>query len=240
MRLFNKTNLPLSDINRLKNEVHIYYASLNVDPGKLDFLKQKLSLDEIERAEKFKFKKDHDSYVHSRGLLRIILSSYLDIENSELHFNYNSFGKPEIRGIDFNLSHSKGMVIYGFTLGREIGIDIEKILPKENSQEIVERFFSEAEKEDYNNLPHYLKIKAFWHCWTRKEAYMKAHGRGLNLPLNQFSVSLLPEKDIKLVHKKDGIDEGVKWTIKDLKVNDQFAAALAYKGNEVPLFCRQI
>ena len=230
--------VPSSEISLFRDDVHLWLASSKQGSGCLQYMQSLLVGDEILRAKKFFFEEDRRRYIISRGFLRIILGRYLDIEPKELCFSYNSYNKPLLEGtflgdyIRFNLSHSGDLILYAITLGREVGVDIEKISFNENADDIVDRFFSEEEKEDFRHLSHDLRQEAFFKCWTRKEAYIKARGKGMTIPLDGFSVSLLPDEEPALKYVKGNEDEVKRcWAIKDVIPGDGYVSAVATEGD---------
>ncbi len=134
---------------------------------------------------------------------------------------YDEFGEPTLSedggGLRFNASHSHGVALYAFTLGREVGVDIELQRDDFTSLEIAERFFSKAEICALGSLPTHLRTQAFFNCWTHKEAYIKALGEGLSHPLDCFAVSLAPGEPARLVGAEPHPLEADRWSIADLK-----------------------
>jgi 4'-phosphopantetheinyl transferase len=159
-----------------------------------------LSIDESARAQRFRFEKDRDRFIVGRGLLRNILGLYLDSRPESIQFMYGLHGKPGLvkeinpKKLCFNLAHSGDLILIGVTQDRMIGIDIERIQAILNVQQLVGQYFSPMEIAEYTTLSSERKLDAFYSCWTRKEAYVKARGEGLSIPLDQFSVSMIPGK----------------------------------------------
>lgn len=181
-----------------EDEIHLWRASLPAEPSVLRRLDALLESREKSRAARFHFARDRDYFVAARGILRNLLGSYLRRSASELEFCYGPQDKPALRTADsesricFNLSHSHGLAVYSFSRRREIGIDLELIQPDFASDEIAERHFSPSELKELRGLPPELRAEGFFLGWTRKEAYVKAQGMGLQIPLPNFSVSLAP------------------------------------------------
>jgi 4'-phosphopantetheinyl transferase len=228
---------PPENIKLRSDEVHIWLLSLHMEESSVENLRQILSGDELKRAGKFLFQKDRNHFIACRGLLRNILALYLNIDPGEIKFSYNSYGKPSLYGstkkISFNLSNSHGMAIYGLTLNRETGIDIEHI-PKDFSwEEIVKNFFSEREITDLYKTPIYMRKKAFFSCWTRKEAYIKARGKGLSIPLDSFDVSLMPGEKAELLEVRGKREEKCRWFLKEIFIDSDYVAAIAVEGQEL-------
>lgn len=218
------------------DEVHVWSASTNVDEKQLQYLQAIISEDEQKRAARFYFEKDSIQFIVTRGLLRMILAYYLDQSPEEFRFSYNKHGKPSLEGINnnnvrFNLSHSDQAIVYGFTRCRDIGIDIERICSSKDSTNILDHFFSELEKEEFKMVPEEKKKETFYKCWTRKEAYTKARGKGFSIPLDSFSVTLTPGCPAELT-RADEDSEVSQWYMKDISVVYGFAAAVVVSGTE--------
>src|SRR5439155_13239370 len=133
-----------------------------------------------------------------RSMLRVLLASYLGTPPAELCFAYSAHGKPSLAApsgrLEFNLSHSHGIVLFAFSQGRRVGVDVEYTRRDLNVQEIAGRFFSTAENCALTQCAD--MYDAFFHCWTRKEAFVKARGEGLSCPLDSFDVSVAPEEEV--------------------------------------------
>jgi 4'-phosphopantetheinyl transferase len=194
-------------------------------------LESALSPDEMARADRFHFVNDRNRFVVARGLLRELLGNYLQQNPASLSFSYGQHGKPSLSGeyaaseLCFNLSHSAGLAVYAIARGRNLGIDVEHIRPESAGDEIAERYFSAREASDLRTLPPEAKVEGFFHCWTRKEAYLKATGMGLQIPLESFAVSLLPEMPAKFV---EGVDP--RWHLAAYHPADRYVAAVVYDG----------
>jgi 4'-phosphopantetheinyl transferase len=198
----------------------------------LPSLYETLSSDELKRAAAFRFEKDKNNYIAARGLLRIILGKYIGKPAEAIEFRYGPQGKPYLRdvennGVQFNLSHSEDCAVYAVTLGCELGIDVERIKDLPDMDSVARRFFSPAEVADLRVVPSELRAQAFYNCWTRKEAYIKAVGSGLSLALDQFRVSLLPNQPAALLHLANDADSASCWSMHDLRLWDGFVGAVA-------------
>jgi 4'-phosphopantetheinyl transferase len=226
-------------------EVHVWRVSLGLKDTYIQRLQCILSADELQRAERFYFQRDRWRFTVARGVLRGILSLYLGLEPQQLRFCYNSYGKPALVStastvkLHFNVSHSHELALYAVTYDREIGIDVEHIRTNFACQEIAERFFSPQERAALRSLPAPVKYEAFFHCWTRKEAYIKARGEGLSLPLDQFAVSLTPGEPAALLTTHWAPHEAARWALRELMPGPGYAAALAVEGHDWRLACWQ-
>lgn len=217
------------------DEVHVWHAHL--DEHDADSLKLLLSEDEISRADRFHFAKDRNHFVVARGLLRKLLGRYAGVGASELRFTYAEKGKPALAEpqeslIQFNLAHSYGRAIYAFSNGREVGVDLELRRADFTGDQIAERFFSAAEVAVFATVPVELKQQAFFDCWTRKEAYIKARGDGLSLPLEDFDVSFAPGAEAALLSNHKEPAEVTRWTMQSIPAPEGYAAALVVSGRD--------
>ena len=238
-------NSPPKTLVLPNNAVHVWRASLYVSASELRAFEDTLAVDERARAERFYFQKHREHFITGRGLLRNILSRYLDKEPNQLRFCYNAYGKPSLteetsaEGLCFNLSHSHDMALYALTRGREIGVDIEYFRPNVETEKLAERFFSPREAAVLRALPEHLRKEGFFNCWTRKEAYIKAEGQGMSIPLSTFDVSLTPGEPAALLRTENHLQEASRWSLQALHPEPSYAAALAVKGHDWELKCWQ-
>jgi len=236
---------PPTDLIVTSSDVHVWRAVLDQPAARVQHLAQTLCADERIRAERFYFEQHRQRFIVARGLLRTILGYYLGIAPDQLQFCYGSRGKPALvetpsgSTLRFNLSHSEGLALYGVTRDRELGIDIEYIRPITEMEQIAKRFFSVQENAVFCTLPTNQKLAAFFNCWTRKEAYVKAIGDGLALPLDQFDVSLAPGEPARLLAIKGDRSGANYWSLQELSPAPGYVAALAVEGHGWNLSCWQ-
>jgi len=194
-------------------------------------LETTLSLEEKARADRFHFVNDRNRFVVARGLLRELLGGYLHQAPAGLEFSYGRHGKPVLsggnvsRGLCFNLSHSSGLVVYAMARDRNLGIDVEHVRADSTGEDIARRYFSAREVSELRVLPPEARGEGFFHCWTRKEAYLKATGMGLQIPLDSFSVSLLPDMPAQFL---GGVE--ACWHLAAYHPADGYVAAVVYDG----------
>jgi 4'-phosphopantetheinyl transferase len=225
------------------DEVHVFYTSLEVSDRRLETLEKTLYPFEQERADRFRFPQDRKHYIAGRGILREITGAYLKKDPSRLVFKYNSYGKPFLLDdsytidLSFNLSHSRGTALYAFTIGRDVGIDIEYMRSDVVEDSTAEHTFSKNEIAALRDLPRDIQTRAFFNCWTRKEAFIKAKGQGLSIALDQFDVSIIPGEPAKLLRTEWDAAERNRWTLEELNVGAEYAASLAVKDQEFILKC---
>lgn len=201
-------------------------------------MRQMLSSDELIRADGFKFRADSQRFIAAHGQLRIILGQYMEVKSDGLRFHQTEYGKPYVvceRSLpppNFNMSHSHDLVLYAFANQRAVGVDVEYIRPELAEEQIAERFFSFREIHALRSLPVELRAKSFFNCWTRKEAFIKAKGMGLSIPLDQFDVTLLPGEPAALLKTIWDETEARRWSLHDIDVGQDFAAAIAVEGHD--------
>jgi 4'-phosphopantetheinyl transferase len=209
----------------------------------LQNLKCTLPSDELSRADRFYFQKDREHFIVARGLLRAILSLYLDTAPDQVRFSYGPRGKPALAitasqdRLCFNLSHAGGLALYAVANGREVGIDLECVRPISEAEQIAKRFFSSRENAVLQTLASGMKQEAFFNCWTRKEAFIKATGDGLARPLDQFDVSLKPGGPAKLLNVDGNVREASRWSLRELTPAPGYVAAIAVEGYGWRLAC---
>jgi 4'-phosphopantetheinyl transferase len=213
-------------------ELHIWKADLS-SSGSYDA--RSLDQDEIARMRRFRFESDRMMFIFSHDLLRQVLAGYVKIPPQEIAYSHTEFGKPFLTqkdqhgGIEFNLSHSGDVVLIAVTKGVPVGIDVEKIKPIPDIEQIAKRFFSTGEQDDLSSLSGPEKVTAYYKCWTRKEAVIKACGEGLSMPLDSFQVSLLPGKAARILQNPDARP----WWLVDLLPGKGYAGAAAVPGYEL-------
>jgi len=232
-----------TDVTLLHNDVHVWRASLDQQAEQLKWLAQTLAADESLRAEGFYFERDKKRFIAGRGILRTILGRYLGIEPDQLQFFYSPRGKPTLAKtpgestLRFNLAHSQGLALYAITYEREIGVDLERIRHIAEAEQIVDHYFSAGEKAVFHALAEHEKHGAFFTCWTRKEAYLKACGKGLTEALNQIDVSLAPGEPARLLSIEGNVLEAARWSLQELRPAFGFVATLAVEGHNWNLAC---
>jgi len=220
--------LTLSD-----EEVHIWCADLELDECFQSSFLKFLSADEKARAQEFRFAEDSRNFIVARGILRSLIGKYLDINPTEISFQYSKFGKPSIAGnnfLQFNISHSQNIALLAFTNKFNIGVDVEFVNPNIEIKDIAERFFSTNEIMNLFGLPEKEQALGFFNCWTRKEAFIKAVGEGLSFPLNNFEVSLEPNQQAKLLATHWDPKAVSKWSMHSILPGANFVGCLVIEG----------
>jgi 4'-phosphopantetheinyl transferase len=213
--------------------VHLWRLRLDRTVEEIEALSALLNHEERERAERYVFSRDRISFISRRGILRKLLSEYLDLPAPKIQLSFNKFGKPHLEpeaSLDFNLSHSAGLAVFAFSRSAAVGVDIEQWRADFDLLKLAEHYFSEVEVQALKSLPGEDRIAGFYAGWTRKEAFIKAHGEGLSLPLDLFDVSLLPGEQAGLLATRGGLEPADQWTMKDIEIDPGFSAALVVRG----------
>jgi 4'-phosphopantetheinyl transferase len=215
------------------DEVHVWRIAL--DPGGIDPAMGMDLLDagERERAARFRFDRHRRRFVLRRAALRRILARYAGQPAAALAFEVNAWGKPALRTpggcaapVAFSLSHSHERALLAVGGAGALGIDIEWRDPDNATVEVARQFFAPAEVAELERLDPARRVAGFFDCWTRKEAYIKAHGMGLSIPLDAFAVTLTPGAPPRIVAAHDPADDPARWRMRSLDACEGYAAAL--------------
>ena len=200
-------------------EVHVWLFSLAEPYRETLAWSQLLSEEEINRAERYRFKKDRVRFIARRGILRQLLGQYCNIDPASISYQVNPYGKPGLTSnpLSFNLSKSGNRIAFVFTLEKDAGVDIEQTRSHTDLSLLANRSFSREEQAELEALPPSLRVEAFYHTWTQKEAFIKAKGLGLSQPLKDFSVSVDPGKPGGLISIKDSPGEVSGWKMNSFK-----------------------
>ena len=215
-------------------EVHVWRTELVQPDDVLDKFWPTLDPDEADRARRFHFEKHRRGFVVGRGFLREVLGRYLDAKPESLQFAYGAYGKPALDGehkstrLRFNMSHSHNLALLGVTEDNEIGVDVEYMRADFAGADIAQRFFSRAEVATFNRLAEEDRVAAFFRCWTRKEAFIKATGKGMSQSLDEFDVTLAPGVAAELLRVDQ--EDATRWFLSDIDVGREYAAALVVEG----------
>ena len=226
---------PVAVLDLASHQVDIWRVHLDLPADSLKTLEETLAVDEIQRAERFHVQGDKDRFIAAHGCLRDILARYQHWEPAQLVFSANDYGKPVLstvpseRKMDFSLSHSDDFALVAVTWERKVGVDLERIRQGISAQVIARQYFSKSEFAELLALPSEEREIGFFNCWTRKEAYIKAQGLGLSLPLESFDVSVSPKPVILRATRPDP-QEAARWTLLALEVSPGYVAALAVEG----------
>ena len=218
-----------------RGEVHLWHLSTDdaKQQGWLARYDHLLTNEDRARQQKFVFEKDRDQFLIARAFLRTTLSRYSHQKPADWQFQVNKFGKPSIvngpadSGIRFNLSHCAGLIICGVTIGCEIGVDCENIDRRLEIEQLAPRVFSTSEQQFLASRPASEQKETFFRFWTLKEAYIKARGIGMSLPLQKFSIELAAAPPIRIEFDAEIQDQPQNWQFSQPTFSSPFVAAVA-------------
>jgi 4'-phosphopantetheinyl transferase len=217
-------------------QVHLWRVSLDQPQALVQQASSLLSIDEKARATKYRFARDRNRYIVGRAALRSIAGRYLHLPPRQPLFFYTEYGKPFLApdtnpsDIRFNLAHAQEVAVIALTTGREVGLDLEFVKPIPDAAQIAALFFSHEENRELLTLPLGQRQDAFYRCWTRKEAYVKAIGEGLSHPLDRFQVSLAPNIPARLISVEGSPQEIARWEMISFDPAPGYIAALVVEG----------
>jgi 4'-phosphopantetheinyl transferase len=217
------------------SSIHIWQFPLTISRIPLDAYATLLSEDESARAARFRFEKDVRRFTVTRAGVRSILGGYTRRRGQELRFDYSSYGKPALADpmtdIRFNVSHSGDLAMLAMALGCEVGVDLEEIRENVEIDTLAERFFSERERTTLRGLPYRERVRAFFRCWTCKEAFLKGQGLGLSRNLESFDVEVCPDRPARLLATRPDAEQAMQWSLHDVSTEENCAAAVAWAGS---------
>ncbi len=212
------------------DSVHVWRIDLDVDADVRRRLAAPLSLDERARATRFRTETLTRRYQAAHGALRAILAGYLGKAPDTLTFAASAQGKPHLAddpALDFNLSHSGPIALLAVARARPVGVDVEQVRALPEAGLIAERFFAPAEVEAWSRFNSAAQTRAFFACWTRKEAYLKALGSGLARPLDSFVVSVDPDAPASLLSDAHDVQAVERWHLAALDPGPDAIGAVA-------------
>lgn len=218
--------------------VHLWSLELAAHPEEIARLGDLLAADERERAARYHFDRHRRRYIVGQGALRVLLGRYASLDPAALSFTYGPRGKPSLveePELHFNVSHSHERAVVAVARHGPLGVDIERRRELEDADSIAKRFFSAAEAAAYLEVPAERRLRAFFDCWTRKEAFVKALGEGLFLSLDRFDVSLAPGEPARVLAIDGDPERARRWSLAELSLADDFAGSLATEWEPGPI-----
>lgn len=228
------------------NEVHVWRMPLDWPTAQVAELRRYLNSAEQQRADRFHFPQHRAHYTAARAVLRILLGRYLQAAPQALSLTYNDYGKPALATpalqppLHFNVSHSGALALYAFTYNRHVGVDVEQMRPNVDFLALSKQVFSPQEQQRFRLLPSAQIMDAFYNGWTRKEAFIKAKGMGLSLPLDQFDVTMVPGEPARLCATTFNPPEVEQWSMIELAPGAGYKGALVVEGHSWALQCWQL
>ncbi|MFN8492894.1 MAG: 4'-phosphopantetheinyl transferase superfamily protein [Caldilineaceae bacterium] len=228
------------------NEVHVWRMPLDWPAAQVAQLRRYLNSEEQQRADRFHFPQHRAHYTAARAVLRILLGRYLQVAPQAVSFTYNAYGKPALGTADtqpqlhFNVSHSGALALYAFTYNRPVGVDVEQMRANVDFLGLSKQVFSAQEQQLFRMLPPAQIMDAFYNGWTRKEAFIKAKGMGLSLPLEQFDVTMTPGEPARLCATAFDPADVNRWSMTELAPGEGYKGALVVEGSHWVLQCWQL
>ena len=216
------------------------------EPGLLGSYHALMCPEEQIRQQRFRFEKGRHEYLVTRALVRTVLSRYAEVDPGDWRFSKNAYGRPEIAApqglprLRFNLSHTDGLIVCLVALDREIGIDVESLDRRGQTVEIADRFFSPFEATTLRSLPELSQRYRFFEYWTLKEAYIKARGMGISLPLEQFSFRLDSNQPVRIAFDPRMNDDPASWQFQQFRPTPRHLMAVAIRRKHEPDLTIQI
>ena len=234
-------SLPVETMRLDPGHIHLWAVVLEEFVDEVSKFRDLLSPVEQTAAQKFRFDKDRNRYVIRHGILRLIMSRYLDHPPSEIEFQLGAYGKPELRGngacipLFFNTSHSADIAVYAITSACPIGVDVESTREIPEIEGIAHRFFLPGEARTLMDLPADSRVQAFYACWTRKEALLKATGKGIAEDLAKVEVTLAPEDEPRVVSVSGDPGAHEQWRLQPFSPALGYVGCLAYRNSVLAL-----
>ena len=222
---------PLDD-----RRIDLWYVPTDAvaDPALLDEYRRLLTPDELQQEQRFRFERERLQHVVARALVRTALSHYTGGDPGAWRFAPNAFGKPFLAGpspppLEFNLSHTPGLVVCLVALSREVGVDAEDLTRTVDYLALGRRFFAAAEVAALETLPPQEHPAAFFRFWTFKEAYVKACGLGLSVPLGDFAFTLAADRPPRISFAERVGDDPDRWQFAELRLAERYQVAMAVR-----------
>ncbi len=233
------------ELAMLDNEVHVWQASTAGAEERHTQFGALLSPDERTRAQRFYFEADRARFILVRGLLRRLLVRYMQIEPAQIEFSYGEFGKPEVKCADeppvrFSVSHSGEIALFAITRARRVGVDVERVRALPDEDRFAAQLFVASENARLAALAEEARRGAFFQLWTAKEAYLKAVGMGLTMPLDRVEVALGETGPLRLASLDGDVHAARRWQLECIDSRPGYKAALVVEGQGCRVLPREL
>jgi 4'-phosphopantetheinyl transferase len=215
--------------------VDVWQADLNQYARCLSKLTAVLNEQEKQRADTFQQPLLRNRYIAVRAITRHVLANYLSAQPADLQFSLGEYGKPDLisDSLYFNISHTDHLLLIAVGNLPDIGVDIELIKTRSNMDGMAKRCFAESEFQFWQPLPEPQSQETFYRLWTKKEAFVKAIGRGIALGLNRCEIE--SQKDGQIISIPEDYGLACDWKITEIPVIANFCAALVTPNLEFEL-----
>jgi 4'-phosphopantetheinyl transferase len=227
--------VPLAD-----DEIHVWTASLHRPPDEIAVLANTLSDEERERAGRMRHEATRTEFIVARGLLRAILGGCLDVWPSRIRFTHTPHGKPQLAEpghLYFNVSHSHGVGLFAVSRRIEVGVDVEQLRHFPDEMGLAERYFAPSESAALRAYSPQQRLEAFFRLWTRKEAYLKAHGFGISYGLERVEVNHELGEPARVLSIDGDAIAAARWSLHTLAPAPGYVGALACQGRDYRVLC---
>jgi 4'-phosphopantetheinyl transferase len=234
---------PSGELRVTEDDVHVWAVQLDRDAAVIREMAALLDDDERDRASRFRRRVDRDRFIIAHAALRRILARYLRKPAQALRFRRDRFGKPSLAhrtDVTFNMAHADSVALIAVTVGRPVGVDVERVTELDDAFEVAEICFAPAERRVLHAVPAAQVSDTFFNCWTRKEAFIKAVGTGLSAPLKAFEVALEPGTPARLCRVSGSERVAASWTMEALQPAPGYVGALAVRRRNVRVTTWQI
>ena len=233
----NSSSLATFDHLRSSGQLHIWRYRLDISDSAAATLSKTFSVEDHHKCDRLVTRRLRRRAIASRGALRHLLGLYLDRNPSRIELETGPEGKPELVGEDehriaFNVSHTGDEGLLALTSDGILGVDLERIRPEIDVLRLARRVFSSSEQAQFSTIHEERLRPSFFHVWTCKEAFLKAHGGGLTVPLTSFDVEVDPDRGARLLDTRLPGDERGNWQLKTIDVEEGLRAAVAWSGSE--------
>jgi 4'-phosphopantetheinyl transferase len=232
-----------NDCPPLAADIHVWRCSLTLPEERRRTLVQSLSPEEKQRGDRFYFEHHRRQWTSARGFLRAVLGRYADLPADQVRFRFHDLGKPALAdeqnagNLHFNLTHSAEGALLAVARELPLGVDLEQIRPMENMMALAQRYFAEEEARQLENVALDQRELAFFNCWTRKEAILKACGKGLSLPLDRYIVSFRPGEPARVVEVAGQPGEAERWSLAAVQPWPDYVGCVAHQGPPRAVVC---
>jgi 4'-phosphopantetheinyl transferase len=230
-----QTRTESADLALPPDQIHLWLASYDEITEELlhSAYRDLLSDEERKQEPRFYFARDRRRYLVTRALVRTVLSRYFDVDPRDWKFATNAYGRPEAvnatarrANLRFNLSHTHSMIVLGLTTGRELGVDVENVRSREVSMDIAGHYFAPQEVAVLHAAPRHEQQDRFFEYWTFKEAYIKARGMGLSLPLDKFSFHYPHDRAVSISIDPTLADNAARWQFWQFRPTPEYLLAV--------------
>lgn len=224
-------------------DIHLWLAYYDEIADRQLHARYRRLLDAEERRQepRFYFARDRCRYLVTRALVRTVLSRYLPVAAEDWSFSTNAYGRPHIAnesaahsGLSFNISHTHSLIVLAVSGAGSVGVDVENCVARRAPVDIADHYFAPDEVSALRAIPERLQQYRFYEYWTFKEAYIKARGMGLSLPLDKFSFHFPGDSEVQLAIQPELADDAARWRLSQFRPRPEYLVALCTERMAAP------